>query len=66
MKYKYSTIEDHMPDSFQKVEWDDERIKRWANKIGPSTFIVINKIFDSVKIKEQGYNSYLAVLKLAK
>ena len=65
MKYKYSTIEDHMPDAFQKVEWDDERIKRWANKIGPSTFVVINKIFDSVKIKEQGYNSCLAVLKLA-
>lgn len=65
MKYKYSTIEDHMPDAFQKVEWDDERIKRWANKIGPSTFVVINKIFDSVKIKEQGYNSCLTVLKLA-
>lgn len=65
MKYKYSTIEDHMPDAFQKVEWDDERIKRWANKIGPSTFMVVNKIFDSVKIKEQGYNSCLAVLKLA-
>ena len=27
--------------------------------------MVINKIFDSVKIKEQGYNSCLAVLKLA-
>ena len=27
MKYKFSTVEDHMPDSFQKVEWDDERIK---------------------------------------
>ena len=65
MKYKYSTIDDHMPDSFQKVEWDDERIKRWASKIGPSTLAVITKIFDSVKIKEQGYNSCLAVLKLA-
>ena len=65
MKYKYSTIEDHIPDSFQKVEWDDERIKRWANKIGPSTLTVITKIFDTVQIKEQGYNSCLAVLKLA-
>lgn len=54
-----------MPASFQKVEWDDERMKRRAQKIGPSTFIVINKIFDTVKIKEQGYNSCLAVLKLA-
>ena len=49
-----------MPDAFQKVEWDDERIKKcMANKIGPSTFMVINKIFDSVKIKEQGYNLVL-------
>lgn len=65
MKYKYSTLEEHMPESFQSVEWDDQRIKRWAKKIGPSTMVVIERIFDTVKIKEQGYNSCLAVLKLA-
>ena len=65
MKYKYSTLEEHMPESFQCLEWDDQRIKRWAKKIGPSTMVVIERIFDTVKIKEQGYNSCLAVLKLA-
>lgn len=65
VKYKYSTLEEHMPSSFVKPEWDDQRIKRWAEKIGPSTSAVIHKIFDTVQIKEQGYNSCLAVLKLS-
>lgn len=66
VKYKYSTDENHMPKAYQCPEWDDQRIKRWAEKIGPSTLIVINKIFETVKIKEQGYNSCLSVLNLSK
>ncbi|SEL15624.1 hypothetical protein SAMN04487770_106137 [Butyrivibrio sp. ob235] len=39
-----------------KVEvtpWNDERIKNWANAIGPYTAQVINRIFTAVDIKEQ-------------
>jgi len=63
---KWSTHEEDMPDQFQKPEWDDQRIRRWAYSIGPNTGEVIDRIFKSVRIKEQGYNSSLSVLKLGK
>lgn len=62
----YSTHDEDMPDQFQKPEWDDVRIKKWAYSIGNSTGEVIERIFNGVKIKEQGYNSSLSVLRLSK
>ena len=63
---RFSTHEEDMPDKFKLNDWDDDRIKRWAYSIGPSTSQVIDLIFSSVKIKEQGYNSSLSVLRLSK
>jgi hypothetical protein len=63
---KYSTHPQDMPDQFQKPEWNDERIKRWAHSIGTNAGDVIDRLFDSVKIKEQGYNPSLSVLRLGK
>jgi len=63
---KYSTHAGDMPDRLQKPEWDDERIKRWAYSIGIHVGNVIDRIFSSVKIKEQGYNPSLSVLRLGK
>ena len=39
---------------------------RWADKIGPNARTVVDRIFASVQIEEQAYNSVLAVLKLEK
>lgn len=66
IKNKYSTIDAHMPEKSTNPNWDVERIQNWAQKIGPNTLEVINRIINSVKIKEQSYNSALAVLKLSK
>lgn len=55
-----------MPEKSTNPNWDVERIQNWAQKIGPNTLEVINRIINSVKIKEQSYNSALAVLKLSK
>ncbi|MBS7528851.1 IS21 family transposase [Fusibacter paucivorans] len=66
VKYKWSTNEEHMPDTFSQSNWDDTRILKWAFSIGPCTGEVVNRIFASVRIKEQGYNSSLSVLKLSK
>ena len=55
-----------MPEQFKITPWDDERIKNCAAAIGPYTSQVINKIFEGVHIKEQGYNPSLAVLRLSK
>lgn len=62
----WSTNEADMPDEFNQPEWDEGRIKRWAAAIGESTAEVIDRIFRSVTVKEQGYNPSLSVLKLAK
>jgi transposase len=62
----YSTHEEDMPRNAQYVEWDEERIMKWAEKLGENTHGVICRIFASVKIKEQAYNPSLSVLRLAK
>lgn len=67
MNNKYSTHPEDMPPAFRNiVEWDDERIRNWAASIGKSTRLVIERLFDSVSIKEQGYNPCLAVLRLSR
>lgn len=63
---RYSTHKEDMPDQFQQPSWDDERIIRWAYSIGNYAGEVIDRIFASVKIKEQGYNPSLSVLRLSK
>lgn len=64
-KNRYSTHPEDMPDKFRVTPWDDVRIKRWAADIGEYTAIAVERIFESVGIKEQGYNSALALLKLS-
>jgi transposase len=67
VKNKYSTDKRHMPPKFANAqEWDDERIRNWAKKIGPYTAMVIDRVFERVDIKEQGYNPCLSILGLAK
>jgi len=63
---RYSTHEEDMPDQFSRPEWDEDRIRRWSEKIGPCTADVVSRIFASVEIKEQGYNPSLSVLRLGK
>jgi len=63
---RYSTHNEDMPDQFNQPEWDDVRIKQWAISVGSYTSEVVGRIFREVKIKEQGYNSSLSVLRLSK
>ena len=62
---KYSTHPEDMPEQFLQPEWDDVTIRRWAYSIGSNALEVINRIFAGVKIKEQGYNPSLSVLRLS-
>lgn len=64
-KNQYSTHAEDMPDRFQFSPWDDIRIKHWADSIGRYTGEAVERIFESVSIKEQGYNPALAVLRLS-
>ncbi|MDO4539025.1 MAG: IS21 family transposase [Coriobacteriales bacterium] len=65
-RWQYRTDPAHMPPQFAKVEWDDRRLLRWAREVGPSTHLVVSRIFEDVQIMEQGYNPALAVLNLSK
>ena len=63
---KYSTNEDHMPDDHKMyLEWNSERFKKWAKKIGPFTCRLISHILDSVKIEQQMYQRCMSILKLS-
>jgi len=62
---RYDTHPEDMPEAFNQPEMNDVRMCKWADKMGSSTRIVVDRIFESVHIKEQAYNSVLSVLKLS-
>ncbi len=64
--YKHSTIKEHMPKNHQAQSgWSPERIKRWANKIGPQTKQFIEHLMAARPFPEQAYRTCLGVLRLA-
>jgi hypothetical protein len=64
-KNHYSTYEQDMPQEKLFQEWNEDRILRWANSIGPNAFVVVSRILEPLAIKEQGYNPALSVLRLS-
>lgn len=63
---QYSTVADHMPkDHQQYLEWNGERFRSWASKIGVSTHSVINSILTSCRVEQQAYRSCMGLLKLS-
>jgi transposase len=63
---QYSTMEAHMPPDHQAyVQWNADRFKAWARKIGPNTETTVKSILSSHKVEQQGYKSCLALIKLA-
>lgn len=66
MTSEYSTRECDITKSKAYREWDSDRIHRWADRIGPATAGCVNRIFESVKFDEQGFDAALALLRLSK
>ena len=65
-KEKYSTEDAHMPPNHQQyVQWNGERFRSWAVKIGPQTALVAESILTGYKLEQQGYRSCMALLKLS-
>lgn len=65
-KGQYSTTIEHMPQDHQKyLEWDGDRFRKWADKIGPHTSIATHAILTSNRVEQQTYKSCMALLKLA-
>ena len=65
-KGQYSTITEHMPVSHQQCfEWNGDRFRKWAERIGNSTYQVIDNILTSKRVEQQSYRSCMGLLKLA-
>ena len=62
---RYSTHEADLPEGRPYSDWDAGRIRRWAGRVGPSCAGVVERIFQSVRYDEQGFNAALAVLRLS-
>ena len=63
---KYSTIEAHMPPNHQQyLQWDGDRFRSWAAKIGSSAATVVASILATYKVEQQGYRACMALLKMA-
>ena len=45
---QYSTITEHMPADHQKyLEWNGDRFRKWAERIGINTYTAVNAILTS-------------------
>ena len=65
-KGQYSTVTEHMPESHQQyLEWNGDRFRKWAERIGSSTCQVVDAILTSKRVEQQSYRSCMGLLKLA-
>lgn len=63
---QYSTNVDHMPKAHQEyLQWNGERFRRWAEKIGTNTYRVVDSILSRAVLEQQVYKSCMSLLKLA-
>lgn len=66
-KYKYTTQKEHMPEAHKThAEWTPDRMRRWAEKIGPYTSKFIEAMIANRPFPEQAYRACLGVLRLGK
>jgi transposase len=66
-KWKYTTIPEHLPDAHRAhAEWSPQRIVGWAKGIGDSTAELVAAILRSKAHPEQGYRSWLGILRLSR
>ncbi len=63
---QYDTITQHMPEDHQKyLEWNGDRFRHWAEKIGPNAYKAVDAILSSQRVEQQGYRGCMGLLKLA-
>ena len=65
-KNQYSTVTEHMPKDHQfYLEWNGDRFRKWAERIGENTAKVIDAILRSKRVEQQSYRACMGLLKLA-
>lgn len=63
---KYCTNDADLPEGRGWQPWDRTRIEAWADRVGPATRAVTDRVFESVQIEEQAHDPALAILRLTK
>ena len=63
---EYRTNDGDLPAGEKYRQWDTARVRQWAGRIGPAAVTVVNRIFESVPVDEQGLDAALAVLRLSR
>ena len=65
LKGKHTTVHDHMPSSHRRhAEWTPERIRRWAEEVGPETAAHVITIMERRTHPEQGFRAALGIMRL--
>jgi len=65
--HRHTTLKEHMPPAHQNyLEWTPSRIVSWAQKTGPATALLVQRIIASRTHPEQAYRSCLGILRLEK
>ena len=65
-KGQYSTVTEHMPKEHQHyLEWNGDRFRKWAERIGENTAKVIDAILQSSRVEQHSYRGCMGLLKLA-
>jgi hypothetical protein len=53
------------PNHQQYTQWNSDRFRKWAAKIGENTATIVEAILTGYKVEQQGYRACMALLKLA-
>ena len=65
-KGQYSTVTEHMPREHQRyLEWNGDRFRQWAERIGTNTCKVVDAILTSRRVEQQTYKGCMGLLKMA-
>lgn len=64
---RHTTLPEHMPTAHrQYAEWTPERLVRWAEKSGPATAALIQRLMERRTHPQQGFRSALGIMRLGK
>lgn len=67
LRGQHTSVKEHMPLKHQKyLEWNPERFKCWAAKIGPQTLLLTETLLVQRSYPQQAYRSLLGILRLSK
>ena len=64
---QHTTLREHMPKAHQAyLEWTPTRLVRWAQKTGPSTAQLVERILQTRPHPQQGFRPCLGLMRLGK